>query len=618
MTTVFVDVETRSRVDLRKFSVYRYAACPDFRILMAAWSVDGGPVLMDTDQGDALARLKHHRDAGARFVAHNANFERVVFSYALGLAPTEWLPPAEWDDTQAIAAEYGWPQSLGKLAAALGAEAKDEAGTRLINLFSKPRLRDGGWNDATTHPSEWLEFVMYCSQDVSTLIDVAARLGDWPTPMERRIYLADQAVNDRGIAVDLVLARPAQKAGELNAVEQKERVRELTGVRNPNSPQQMGRWAAQVGLDMPDWKAATVTAALATELAPEHREVLTLRQELALAAPAKFSAALEGEVGGRLRGTLRFFGAHTGRWGGRGVQPQNLPRAAFEYEVDQHLAIEDLLAGERISSEELKKLVRPMFVGPFTVVDYSSIEARVIAWLAGEQWALDAFRDGRDIYVETAAKMGGLTRAQGKIAVLALGFNGGPGALRKMAQPGDQLRAGLRLLDASDEVLREELVWPWRAANPAICRLWKTLDARFRSGGPVGAHLAIEKHGKHRLLRLPSGRAIAYRDCKVVHDEEGRERITFADPQGGRRADTYGGKLAENATQAVARDLLAEALVRLVDRGYPVAAHVHDELIVDGAYDVEEISAVVTELPSWATGLPIDGSGYTSYRYRKG
>jgi DNA polymerase len=253
-----------------------------------------------------------------------------------------------------------------------------------------------------------------------------------------------------------------------------------------------------------------------------------------------------------------------------------------------------------------------MFIGPLTVVDYSAIEARVIAWLADEEWVLEAFRAGRDIYVENAKLMGGLKRSQGKIAVLALNYNGAAGSLRGMAAPDDPFIQG-----KSDDQLNEEYVYPYRQANKRIVRLWKILDSRFRTGGAVGPILKFEKDGKDRLLRLPSGRAICYRKCGIHRDAKGHERLHFQSPIG-YRADTYGGRLAENATQAVARDLMAEALVRLEERGFPVVGHVHDEIIIQGEHDVDEIRKIMNEPPSWSTGLPIDSGGYNCLRYRKG
>lgn len=621
---VYCDIETYSTVDLKAYGVYRYAASPDFLILMCAWYVDGQHVATDLDQASTVARLIAYRAEGAEFVAHNAQFERVCFSYAmrnmLELEPHEWLPPEEWHDTAAIAGELGYPQSLAGCAKALGADPKDEAGTRLINIFCKPN-RKGERTLPEERPMEWLDFIAYCEQDVETLMQIDRKLGGWPSKTEHEVFLADQRINDRGIAIDTAMARKAAKVGMVNTADQKQRVTELTGVDNPGSIQQMGRWAAGVDLNMPNWQKDTVERALRREDLPaDQREVLELRQELALAAPAKFTTALNSEVEGRLRGTLKFFGAHTGRWAGRGTQVQNLPRAAFKHQVDVDLAIHDLMHGEIISSEELKKLVRPMFVGPFTVVDYAAIEARVIAWLADEEWALEAFRDGRDIYVETAERMGGLTRAQGKIAVLALGYNGGANSLRAMAGDNDYIEIDgkpTRIIHATDDVLYEELVNPWRQANSKITKLWRMLDQKFRTGGPVGKYLSFEKDGRDRLLRLPSGRFLAYRSCAVrVDPETGRERLTFATPQGF-RGDTYGGRLAENATQAVARDIMAEGILRLEAAGKPVVAHVHDEILVEGEHDLEEIKSIMCESPAWATDMPIDGGGWTGYRYRK-
>lgn len=638
MPKLWIDIETFASIDLRKANVYRYVEDPHFEILMAAWSTDGKNVHIALSE-DEIWDIPGLFDPEVTKVAHNAAFERVCFSRFAGLETGDYLDPAQWHDTMAIAGELGFPQNLEKLAVALGASPKDTAGTRLINLFCKLDSK-GARTLPEDRPKEWEEFINYCIQDVRTLIEVDHILekhGGWPTEMEKAVFLADQAINDRGITIDVPLAQKAAQVGELNQAEQKQQVSKLTGLANPNSIPQMMKWVKEESLEdlLPNLQAKTVESALRSgKLSPVHREVLELRQELALAAPAKFSSALQSEVSGRLRGSLRFFGAHTGRWAGRGTQLQNLPRAAFDNEVDQFLAIEELMAGEQISSEELKQLVRPMFYGPFTVLDFSSIEARVLAWLAGEEWALEAFRAGRDIYVETAEQMGGLTRSQGKIAVLALGYNGGANSLRAMAGPNDlfYVRDGYlvhsgeegeegvevrRILDAPDSELLDNFVYPWRGANPHIVRLWKLLGARFKTGGPVGDILQVEKYGRSdRLVRLPSGRAIAYRKCGIRRDPKGRERLTFQSSQGF-RTDTYGGRLTENATQAVARDLLAEAIVRLEENGYRVVAHIHDEVVIEGEHDVNTIREIMCEIPSWARGLPVDADGFVTERYRK-
>lgn len=633
-SVLYIDIETRSRVDLKKTSVYRYVNDDDFLILMAAWSLDNSPVRIALS-ADEIAAIPGLWDPDVIKVAHNAQFERVCFSRfrakRYNRPSTEFLPPHEWRDTMAIAAEHGLPRSLEMLGRALGGEQKDKSGTDLVRLFCRPN-RSGGWNGPHTHPEKWMDFIAYCEQDVVTLLDIDSRLGDlghWPTPTEQAVFHADQTVNDRGIAIDVNLAAAAVQAGDLNQAEQRARVTEISGIENPGSVQQVTRWLAEQGVNVPNLRAETVEGLLeGDELQPAVREVLELRQELALVASKKFASALYGMgPDGRLRGTLAFFGAHTGRWAGRGTQLQNLPRQAFSNVVDTELCIADLLAGERVEAEDLKRLVRPMFTGPFTVVDYSAIEARVVAWLAGEQWALDAFEAGRDIYIETADRMSTpshpLDRSQGKVAVLALGYNGGTNSLRAMGAEGDERQL-------------KNLVTQWRRANPHIVRLWQLLGDAFSDVGDAGPLLRTtetEEYGMGRTVRLwlPSGRAITYHDVRweryklpdpVTGKLVSKEGWRFADPKNPfnhrQRIGTYGGRLCENATQAVARDILAEALVRLERLGYRVVAHVHDEILVEGEHDVDEIKAVMVEPPSWAAGLPIDGEGFTTQRYRKG
>jgi DNA polymerase len=285
---------------------------------------------------------------------------------------------------------------------------------------------------------------------------------------------------------------------------------------------------------------------------------------------------------------------------------------------DPEAAILDLKMGLGAEPYTLKALVRSMFIGPLTVVDYASIEARVVAWIANEEWALQAFRDGRDIYVETAARMSTpstpLTRFQGKVAVLALGYNGGVNSLRAMGAEGND-----------EELLR--LVQVWRRANPRIVRLWEVMGDAVESGGRVGPHIRISRHGSTMKMHLPSGRAIVYHDVKweryvVVDDKTGKkihkEGWRYADPKrGGARIGTYGGRLVENATQAIARDVLAEALIRLEDAGYAVVGHVHDEVIVEST-DLPGVEKLMVQQPSWASGLPLDAEGFVTDRYRKG
>jgi DNA polymerase bacteriophage-type len=609
--TLWIDIETRSRTDLKKLGVYRYSEDHDFSILMAGWST-GGRAQVAVGH-EAILHIPGLLDPEVLKVAHNAQFERVC----LGTLAESLLDPEQWDDTAALAAEWGYPTGLADVAKALGAEDKDSAGKRLVKLFTMPN-RDGTWNTAETHPDEWLDFIAYCAQDVDTLVDVHARLGSWPTATEKQVWVADQRINDRGMGIDLELCKFAAEAVEANKVTNKAEFTRLTGVENPNSGPQVKAWADLVGLDLPDLTADTVQALIDDpETHPDHVQVLELRQDLALAAGGKFTAALQvASPDSRIRGGFRFFGAHTGRWTGQRVQPQNLPRATVD---DPEAAILDLKMGLGADPHTLKALVRSMFVGPFTVVDYAAIEARVLAWVAGEEWALQAFRDGRDIYVETAERMSTpgntLTRFQGKVAVLALGYNGSVGSLRAMGA------------DGTDEELMR-LVSFWRKANSRIVRMWDQVGDAVDAGGPVGAGLVhITRNGTDMQIHLPSGRAISYHGVRwkrySVVDPKTKKRVAkqgwvYSDPKrGGHQIGTYGGRLVENITQAIARDILAEALVRLEAAGYRTVGHVHDEVIVESE-DLEGVSRLVTENPSWADGLPLDGEGFTTHRYRKG
>ena len=618
---LYLDYETRARRDLKKVGVYAYVECPDFMALMCAWSFNGGPVKLALSQDECL-EIPGLLDDKVKKVAHNAQFERIVTSRISGRPSGNYLCPEAWHDTAAIAAEKGWPRKLAPLAEAIGGEQKDEAGTRLINLFCKPN-RKGGWNDHTTHPREWMEFIDYCEQDVYTLIDVHKHLGGWPTQMERAVFMADQRMNDRGVVVDLHLAEEAVRCGGENAEEQTAEFTELSGVLNPNSNPQMMAWVQEQGLPAKNLQAATIEGLLAgDELDETQRRVLELRQELALVAHKKFAAALLGaSEDGRLRGQFQFYGAHTGRWSGRGVQLQNLPRKGLssQYLVDE--AILTLKLGERVDPQTLKCLVRPLLVGPFTVFDYSSIEARVIAWLAGEQWALDAFTKGRDIYVETAERMSTptkkLTRSHGKVAVLALGFAGGVNSLVNMGFDGTKEEGNV-------------LVQQWRKANPKIVQFWTDVDEAIASGGAVGKHINVkhsrDSRGVTMHVRLPSGRSLNYHGIRWeryrVEDPNTKKMIskegwTYLNPTGHGRIGTYGGRMTENIVQATARDIMAEAMVELDKHDIHVVGTVHDELIIEGRHDLTLIKDIMCSPPAWGTDIPINAEGGYMTRYSK-
>lgn len=608
MNILDLDIETYSTVDLPKANVYAYVEDPAFEVMMCAWSLNGSPIEV-VEGEDKIDMIPGLWDSEVKKVAHGAQFERICFSRMRGLPVGEYLPPEDWFDTMAVAREYGYPASLANLATALGADPKDTAGTRLINLFCKPNR--GKRVMSHQKPEQWQQFVEYCRQDVATLQDVRRLLPGWPSAFERDLWYVDQRINDRGIRVDLPLARKAVQAANENAEVTRREMIEITGVENPGSVQQLSGWLAENGCPLPDMQAETVTRALRVAQPPEVTRVLELRQELALVASNKFEAALRGvSIDGRLRGQFVFHGAHTGRWSSKGVQVHNLAKKSFVDKNDEtdwamiNACITDLLYDFGAHPETLKKLVRPMFFIDGTICDLSAIEARVLAWLAGEQWVLDAFLANRDLYVETANRMGGgMGRPEGKIAVLALGYQGAVGSIRNMGYGG---REGDANYKTDAEIKR--IVLKWRRTNPNIVKFWERLERAFRTGGTVGK-ITVEVDGSTRRIRLPSGRALHY------HKVATGQRLTYQHARG-YREDTYGGRLTENVTQAVARDILADILIRLDAAGYPIVSHVHDEADVEST-DLEGIKAIMETGPAWAKGLPLAASAMLAERYTK-
>lgn len=427
---LWIDIETYSPVDLAKAGVYKYTEHPDWRILMCSWALGDGEV-QRAEGHEEIRAIPGLFDRQVLKIAHNASFERANLSRLKSRGRGKFLPPEQFFDTAALARAWGLPASLKDFALALGAEEKDEAGTRLINLFSKPS-RKGERVTAEEKPDDWAAFGAYCDQDVETMRDAAKMLGRGFPRGERAVYEADQRINDRGVRVDTALARAAERCFKDNRAEALKEIEKIAGVDNGNSVAQLRAWLKGRGVDTEDLRKDTVKELLEGDLPDDVRRVLTLRQECAVSAAAKFTAAIRAtNDDGRLRGTMQYFGASTGRFAGRLIQFQNLARDGFKepgsdggYDTQaEGLAIDRLLSGGSVPSPELKKLIRPLLMGPFVVCDYSSIEPRVLAWLTGEQWMLDAFHNGEDIYVATADKLGGpergFDRQHGKVATLA-------------------------------------------------------------------------------------------------------------------------------------------------------------------------------------------------------
>lgn len=614
---LFLDLETYSELDLKEVGVYRYTEHPSFLITLMSYSFNGKPATVIEDQDDIAEMLLDIAYPGITKIAHNAQFDRVALS-AMGrrrgkLEPGTFYPPDQWHDTMAEAAAGGYPRKLELLAKRLRTTPKDTAGTRLINMFAKPDPI-GFRRTKEDEPERWAEFVEYARQDTDTLVEIYDKL-DRLNEKEYQVWVLDQKINDRGIRVDMPLAKWAEEQNDINSAKASKQLSQILEINNAGSVQQVKAGLESIGLELGNLQAKTIEAELEKpELTDDQRTALQLRQEISLTAAKKYTAAINmSNDDHRFRGGFSYHGAITGRWSGRGIQLQNLPRAEITY---PEAAVLDSELGLGADAHTLKAMVRPMLLGPFVVSDFSAIEARVLAWIAGEHWALEAFRNSRDIYVETAQRMGGLTRQQGKVAVLALGYAGGVKSLRSMGAQGD------------DEEL-DQVKTAWRKANRNIAKMWKQLDEAFDAGtGSVGpGRVAVSKKGNDRFVHLPSGRALAYRGVRRTKvqktwpdgDTSIINALQFRGDYG--PVQTYGGKLTENVTQAIARDILAESMLALERHGMKIVGHVHDEVIIedpDSKVDVADVERRMSVPPKWAKDLPLGAEGFRTYRYKKG
>ena len=679
MRTLSIDTETFSSVDLAKSGVYRYMESPDFEILLIGYSFDEGPVhVHDCTQPGCWPRdlLDALFDPEVTKYAYNAVFERQAFAHAL----EEELPPEQWKDTMIMALECGLPGSLAAAGTALGLpeeQLKDPRGKALIQYFCKPcrptRVNGGRTRNLPQHdPEKWALFIEYNRQDVVTEMAIRKKLEKIPVPAsEWDLWHLDQDMNDRGIRIDLPMVDNIVRYDEQRRAELLEEAREITGLSNPNSLAQLKPWIEREGMDVPQLRKDDVEALLSgSGLLPEVRRVLEIRQALGKTSTAKYGAMQEAVCSdGRLRGILQFYGANrSGRWAGRIVQVHNL---AKNYLPDLDLARELAEEGDFDTMETLfgetafvfSELIRTAFIPSegrrFVVSDFSAIEARVVAWLAGEQWTLDAFKAGEDIYCKTASMMYHVPvekhgqnkhlRQKGKIAVLACGYMGGVGAMKAM--------------DRGGSIPEEELqsvVDQWRAANPNIVKLWYDYEAaaktairegrpvrrgiripadniaerEYMAGGPVrpysirkGTGVIFNYRNGNLIVVLPSGRRLVYWGARLEEDPSkgGRESIVYmgtnqVTKQWG-KTETYGGKLVENVVQATARDCLAEAMRRVTAMGYEIVMHIHDEMIVDVPIEdtdaLARINKAMGDPIDWAPGLPLKGDGYETAYYRK-
>lgn len=667
-----LDIETYSDVDIGKAGLYRYAQSPAFSILLIAYSLDGAPVqVVDMTPAGAdlpaeVARLLF--DPTCLKHAYNAAFEWYCLSHFFKLQdipdypPEKWLP--QWRCTMLHSLYCGYPASLAAAGEALGLpqdKQKLAAGKALIRYFCVPCKPTKSNGDRTRNlpqhdPAKWELFKQYNGQDVVTEMEIERRLSNFPVPDSVQAqWVTDQIINARGIAVDTALVDGALEIDTTVREQSLTEARELCGLENPNSVAQLTKWLQdETGKEVTDLRKSTVSELLGADL-PEGkvRRMLELRQELSKTSNKKYSALATATCAdGRVRGLLQFYGANrTGRWSGRLVQPQNLPRTY----IDENLLplARELVKKRQINGlhaifgsvpDTLSQMIRTAFTAtPGNILvdaDFSAIEARVVAWLAGEEWVLEVFRTHGKIYEATAAQLYGVPiekikkgnpeyslRQYGKAATLALGYAGGAPAL---------ITAGHLPKDTPEEELLD-IRDRWRTANPSIVQFWAVVEAAAREA--VNTSQRIELHdgrlvfareldptnGQDFLtIRLPNGRKLYYVQPHMGVNHFGRPSLCYWGMNQTTKKwevlETYGGKLVENITQATARDCLAEAVERLETAGYPVVFHIHDEVVIDappGRDSLEDVVNIMRQVPDWAPGLPLNADGWVNPFFKK-
>ena len=652
MRELGIDIETYSSNDLPSCGVYKYVEAPDFTILLFAYSVDGGPVTCcDFAQGEQLPGriLAVLQDPAVVKTAFNAAFERICISKYFG-----WplMDPAQWRCTMVRAARVGLPLSLGQCGEVLRlAEGKMKEGAVLIRYFSCPTKKKDGTiirhlpSDA---PDRWEVFKDYCIRDVEVeqaILKAVRRLD--PAPFDEVLYSVDQLINDRGVMIDRQLVDNAARFDDEYKAQLLKEAQELTGMENPNIPAQIKEYLQKVtGQAFQSLtKKSLDDIEESLEYWPNARKVLALRREMGKTSNKKYNAMQACVCAdGRIHGLLQFCGAaRTGRWAGRLVQVQNLPQNHLrDLDYARQLVkagdLDDFQLNYANPTQVLSELIRTAFIAKpgctFHVCDFSAIEARVIAWLAGEQWVLDVFRGGGDIYCATAGQMFNCTvekhgqnselRQKGKIAVLALGYGGGVAALEAMGGS----RMGLSEKEEKDIMQR------WRQANPKIVKFWTTIEQAavraIKTGEATTIHrgIVVAFRWGMLLITLPSGRTICYPRAKIgierndgwrgdheIIEYEGMNQVT----KKWERIRTYGGKLTENVVQAIARDILGHIILRAHDSGLNIVFHIHDEIVVEAepGQTLQDVEDIFSEPIEWCRDLPLKGSGYTTPYYLK-
>lgn len=649
--TLSIDIETYSSADLSASGIYRYAAAADFAVLLLAWSMDYGEVqIVDLASGEELPPflIDALTDPAVRKTAFNAAFERVCLSRHLRVA----LPPEQWECTMVRCAMLGLPLSLAAVGEVLALDdRKMEEGRALIRYFSvpcKPTAANGMRSRNLPHhsPGRWAIFRSYCKRDVEVENSIRIRTAAFDVPpAEQALYWLDQRINDRGVMLDMPFVEQAIRLNDAYNARLTAEASRLTGLDNPRSVQQLKGWLQDTtGWEVRRLDKKEVPRLLGKQPGAPVRRLLSIRQELGKTSVSKYKAMQRAVCSdSRIRGMLQFYGAaRTGRWAGRLVQVQNLPQ---NHLGDLALARSIVAEGDLDTLElcygdvpgTLSQLIRTAFVArqghTFVVIDFAGIEARVVAWLAGEAWRMEVFRTHGKIYEASASQMfhvdaaeitkGDPRRQKGKIAELALGYQGGVGALKMMG--GEAM--GLT------EAEMKNLVIHWRQANPAIVSLWGEVQRAALAclGGrdvEVRRGVRFRMEGGAMTVELPSGRKLSYPRARVEKVEKyGRTSVSLVyegmnqTTRRWERQDTYGGKLVENIVQAIARDCLAVAMTRLEACGLPIVFHVHDEVILEvplpGEDALQEARSIFARPIPWAEGLPLKGDGYITPYYRK-
>lgn len=641
MKTISIDIETYSSVNLTKSGVYKYCEADDFDILLFAYSVDGGEVnVVDLAMGEkiSLPILNALTDENVMKWAFNAQFERICLSKYIG----HYMTAKSWRCTMVWAATLGLPLSLEGVGAVLGLEKqKLTEGKDLIRYFCTPgKLRDGTVirhfpQDA---PERWERFKKYNIRDVEVEMSIQQRLSKFPVPdSEWQNYILDQEINDRGIMLDMDLVKSAIKCDTEMRESNLQTAREITGLDNPNSTTQLKSWLSEKGVEA-DSLSKDAVEVLLESATDDIAEILNLRKQLAKSSVKKYTAMVN-TVGrdSRARGLIQFYGANrTGRYAGRLIQVQNLPQNHLPDLTQARILVKNELYKDIEMLYDfvpfvLSELVRTAFVPRqncrFYVADFAAIEARVIAWLAGEKWRQTVFENGGDIYCASASQMfhvpvekngvNGHLRQKGKIAELALGYGGSVGALKAMGA----LQMGL------DEKELQPLVDAWRQSNSNIVQFWYAVDRAIKE-------CIKEKHNTKThgivfslqsgilFITLPSGRKLAYVKPRIGENRFGGESVTYegvGSTKKWERLESYGAKFVENIVQATARDILAEAMMRLNKNGYDIVMHIHDEAVIEAPVEtsLDDICKVMEQTPTWADGLLLRADGYVCDFYRK-